>query len=353
MVRPGDQVDRDELVAASGRRRVPARVPGGGARRGGGARLDRRRVPVDRRPSRAHRPLGRRGRPPLGVRGRRPALDPRRRRGVRSSRPASCSRPTRCASGRPSCCATQPWGREQWERLADGQVFDGMESWLPWLTEREHLLTDLLPDTALALLVEPKRMRDRAQELLDEEASLAATLAVTWGAGGDARPAAALARVRPPARAHRAPARCRCSSTPEGPDTPRLAATAFDPVVGDADALARRLRALAGEGYRVVLAAEGTGSAQRLRDVLAGEGARRGRRRADARRGAARGRAARARRGAAGRAARARRRSRPHRPPARAPPRPRRAARASTTTTRSSPATTSCTTSTASAATSR
>ena len=47
--------------------------------------------------------------------------------------------------------AAQPWGREQWERLADGQLFDGMESWLPWLTDREHLLTDLLPDTALAL----------------------------------------------------------------------------------------------------------------------------------------------------------------------------------------------------------
>src|SRR2546421_245940 len=31
---------------------------------------------------------------------------------------------------------SEPWGREQWERLADGQVFDGMESWLPWLGDR-------------------------------------------------------------------------------------------------------------------------------------------------------------------------------------------------------------------------
>ncbi len=29
--------------------------------------------------------------------------------------------------------AAEPWGREQWERLAEGQTFDGMESWLPWL----------------------------------------------------------------------------------------------------------------------------------------------------------------------------------------------------------------------------
>ncbi|MBS1849215.1 MAG: transcription-repair coupling factor, partial [Actinobacteria bacterium] len=33
--------------------------------------------------------------------------------------------------------ATDPWGRDQWERLAQGSVFDGMESWLPWLVDRD------------------------------------------------------------------------------------------------------------------------------------------------------------------------------------------------------------------------
>ena len=37
---------------------VPARVPGGSARRARGARLDRRRVPVHRRSPGAHRPMG-------------------------------------------------------------------------------------------------------------------------------------------------------------------------------------------------------------------------------------------------------------------------------------------------------
>ena len=32
----------------------------------------------------------------------------------------------------------EPWGREQWERLGEGLLFDGMESWLPWLTDRER-----------------------------------------------------------------------------------------------------------------------------------------------------------------------------------------------------------------------
>ena len=168
---------------------------------------------------------------------------------------------------------THPWGREQWERLAEGLVFDGMESWLPWLAEREHLLPDLLPADALTLLVEPKRMRDRAQDLLDDEAALAAALSVTWQAGDDGErdfPRLSLAFDR--LLAHTSAGAVSLLATPENPDTPRVAATAFDPVVGDTDALARRLRALEGEGYRVVLAAEGTGSAVRLRELLGAEG---------------------------------------------------------------------------------
>ena len=167
--------------------------------------------------------------------------------------------------------SSQPWGREQWERIAEGQVFDGMESWLPWLAEREHLLPDLLLDSALVMLVEPKRMRDRAQDLLDEEAALAGTLAGTWGTTGD-RELPRLSLEFDRLLAHTRAGAVSVLATPEGPDTPRVAATAFDPVVGDTDALARRLRALAGDGFRVVLAAEGAGSAVRLHDVLAGEG---------------------------------------------------------------------------------
>ena len=44
--------------------------------------------------------------------------------------------------------ATEPWGREHWERLADGALFDGMESWLPWLVDEPQLLTDVLPATS-------------------------------------------------------------------------------------------------------------------------------------------------------------------------------------------------------------
>jgi transcription-repair coupling factor (superfamily II helicase) len=161
------------------------------------------------------------------------------------------------------------WGAEQWERLAEGQHFDGMESWLPWLTPDERLLPDLLDEEALVLMCEPTRLRDRAQELVDEEAALASALAQTWGASGTfPRLSLPLERVLAETRA----GATAVLATPEGPDTAHLAGTTFAPLAGDTDGLARRLRTLAADGYRVVLAAEGSGSADRLAEVLAEDG---------------------------------------------------------------------------------
>ncbi len=83
--------------------------------------------------------------------------------------------------------AIEPWGREQWERLAEGAFFEGMESWLPWLDDDPEptLITDVLPDAAKVVLVEPRRSRDRAVDLLAEEDDLAAALASTWDRQAD------------------------------------------------------------------------------------------------------------------------------------------------------------------------
>ena len=119
--------------------------------------------------------------------------------------PRAARRPTRCAERAEALVATEPWGREQWERLANGLVFDGMESWLPWLTDGEQVLLDLLGSSAQVLLVEPRRMRDRAADILAEEADLAATLAGHVGAtsaDGELRVPAAPPRLRPVARPH-------------------------------------------------------------------------------------------------------------------------------------------------------
>ena len=169
---------------------------------------------------------------------------------------------------------SEPWGREHWERLAEGTFFDGMESWLPWLTDDEpgtgRLLTDLLPADAQVLLIEPRRLRDRAHDLLAEEDDLARTLAKTWGAQDDTFP-----------RLHLDPQRLLSSvsaaawhvlDAPDRPDTPALNAARWMPAIGDGDGVITRLRSLLADGYRVVVAADSEGSAANLARLLAEHG---------------------------------------------------------------------------------
>ncbi|WP_241432122.1 transcription-repair coupling factor [Ilumatobacter nonamiensis] len=167
---------------------------------------------------------------------------------------------------------TEPWGREQWERLAEGHHFDGMESWLPWLVDEgaDTLITDVLPDNAKVVLVEPRRMRDRAADLIAEEDDLARTLASTWARDPDktfprlhADPDVLLAA---------AGSFWSIDSTPESPDTPVVEAMGWGPVVGDGSALTDRLRDLLADDYRVVVAADGDGSARRLKSLLLDQG---------------------------------------------------------------------------------
>jgi len=166
--------------------------------------------------------------------------------------------------------ASEPWGREQWERLAEGLTFEGMESWLPWLTEGEHALADLLPEGSLVLLLEPRRVRHRAAEVLDEEQALAACLATTWGvAGGD------LPRLHLPfdrILAHTAAPVWTITSVPESPEVTVVAATAWPPLAGDPGILIRQIERLLADGYRVVVAAGGAGTAARLSRSLADVG---------------------------------------------------------------------------------
>ena len=165
-----------------------------------------------------------------------------------------------------SLMATEPWGREHWDRLSDGLTFDGMESWLPWLTESTHTLLDVVGDRAQLILVEPRRMRDRAAEVLAEEHDLARSLASTWGAGDREFPSlhvsfeSLLGQSELPAWS--------MVNAPESPDTPAVAATPWLRVIGDGEALVRRMRSLLSDGFRLVVAADGEGSATRLQSLL-------------------------------------------------------------------------------------
>lgn len=171
--------------------------------------------------------------------------------------------------------SVEPWGREQWERLEQNTFFDGMESWSPWLTDTPRLLTDVVaahhPDSARLVLIEPRRLRDRAVDLLAEEDDLARALASTW----ERDPTRAFPRL------HAEPERLTDSSTlplwsvvstPDSPDTPAISASGWAPVVDGGGGLATRLAELLADRWQVVVAADGEGSAARLAEVLRDQG---------------------------------------------------------------------------------
>jgi transcription-repair coupling factor (superfamily II helicase) len=166
---------------------------------------------------------------------------------------------------------SEPWGREQWERLAEGQIFDGMESWLPWLVDHDRTIVDVIPDAGKVVVVEPRRLRDRAADLLAEEADLAATLARTWEVdAGQGFPAlhvpfdALFAGRRLPVWT--------MTVTPDGPDVATIGAMAWNPVVGGGDGLTNQIRHVLDDGFRIVVAADSEASAPRLAALLRDHG---------------------------------------------------------------------------------
>jgi transcription-repair coupling factor (superfamily II helicase) len=172
-----------------------------------------------------------------------------------------------------SLVRSQPWGAHQWERLAEGESFDGMESWLPYVHPSEELVPDLLPLGSQVVLVEPRRIRDRAVQLLDEEAALAETLALTWGAANGSH--AGFPRLHLPfdrlLQGSKAGVLA-LPSTPDGPSTPALTVRGFTPVAGDPTRLAGQVTQLVADGYAVTLCAATTAGATRLSTVLAEQG---------------------------------------------------------------------------------
>ncbi len=164
----------------------------------------------------------------------------------------------------------QPWGQEQWDRLSSGELFDGMESWLPWLSGDERVLFDLLDDDALVIAIEPRRLRDRIADLLTEEESLADTLAVTWGA--DVADFPRLHTDWNRLLVHTSAPVWALDAVPEGPGVETISASGWHaaPAASDTDkkGVLGRLTDLLAEGIRVVIALDGEGSVDRLSQRL-------------------------------------------------------------------------------------
>ena len=164
----------------------------------------------------------------------------------------------------------EPWSASTWDRIAQGQLFSGIESWLPWMAEPTSLI-DSLPDDAQLVIVEPSRALDRARDLVKEESELAAALAPTWGEQAPeagAHPALFLDLEHSLAGRRY----LGVPSTPTGPADAVLEIRALDAVPGDPESVAAGLGRLLARGIETVVALDGDPAADRVAGALGEHG---------------------------------------------------------------------------------
>ncbi|HEY0717629.1 MAG TPA: transcription-repair coupling factor [Streptosporangiaceae bacterium] len=172
-------------------------------------------------------------------------------------------------------------------KLADGIAMEGMEAFAPVLAERMDLLTDYVPAGGVLVACDPERIRTRAEELVSTSREFLGASWVNAAAGGEAPIDLGAAAFQPIATV-RESARDRAlpwwtiepfgptddDETASGGDRPSfgLTATAAPSYRGATDAMIADMRGWLADGWQVVLVTEGHGPAQRLTEVLRGEG---------------------------------------------------------------------------------
>jgi transcription-repair coupling factor (superfamily II helicase) len=172
-------------------------------------------------------------------------------------------------------------------KLADGIAVEGMEAFAPVLAERMDLLTDYVPAGGLVVACDPERIRTRAEELVSTSREFLGASWVNAAAGGEAPidlGAAAfqpIAKVREAARARSLPwwtiepfGATDDEDLAEDGERPSfgMEATPAPSYRGATDGMISDIRGWLADGWRVVLVTEGHGPAQRLTEVLRGEG---------------------------------------------------------------------------------
>ena len=149
-------------------------------------------------------------------------------------------------------------------RIADGIAFEGMESHLEVLFDRPPVLREMMPAETRVLVVEPKRTADRAAEMEREVEELREA---GWAAAAEGAVAPAEGTY---ATIDRALGGRRAALTPFRGDAVELEARVWDHGRADVPAIVGEMKRQLAAGYRVLVAAESQGSADRIREILAG-----------------------------------------------------------------------------------
>ncbi len=176
----------------------------------------------------------------------------------------------RVAAQAAALVSRQPWAAPQWERLAQGEMFEGMESWMPWLAPERSLLDGMDPQT-LIVVTDPPRSVGHSRHLLTEEKELAGELSATWSEmAGSAEDSPRL--YRPLEESLEGRTFLEMPSVPMAPADQVLTVRGLDAVAGNGASIAAAVSRLRSQGVRVVVAADGAAAADRWARVLADEG---------------------------------------------------------------------------------
>ena len=165
---------------------------------------------------------------------------------------------------------SEPWAASTWDRMAEGQVFPGIESWLPWVAADRSLIDDI-PSTTRLVLVDPTRSFDRCRDLVKEEAELAAALAPTWGESApEAGDHPALFLDLESSVSNRS--YLRMPASPTGPSDEGLNITGFDATPGEPESVVKGLSRLLERQIATVVAMDGEPAADRVALTLGENG---------------------------------------------------------------------------------
>jgi transcription-repair coupling factor (superfamily II helicase) len=166
------------------------------------------------------------------------------------------------------------WASSTMQRIADGGLFDGMEGWFGLLTNESNVLPQLLGPDGSIVLVEPRRVRDRAVELLDEERALVESLVATWAGSTSELDPASLgihANFDDLFAGSSSPVLSLVPTVASDVD-PQIEASSFTAIPGDAEHMVRQVLDYQRRGFVVVALGSSEPSARRLVDVFADEG---------------------------------------------------------------------------------
>jgi transcription-repair coupling factor (superfamily II helicase) len=180
-------------------------------------------------------------------------------------------------------------------KISDGITVEGMEAFAPVLADRMELLLDYVPLGGIVLACDPERIRSRAEELVSTSREFLDASWVTAAAGGEAPVDLAgaafqpITQIRESARDLGIPwwtlgpfgetdlsAETRAEEIEDAGDSGHrpfgITAEPAPAYRGDTDRMIADVRSWLGQDWRVVLVTEGHGPAQRLAEMLRGEG---------------------------------------------------------------------------------